>query len=88
MSDSLSIDPDTETIYSSLLFGHSFQYLQAERVGPRLFFEKSNFNLGSKGEYASHFLTVYGDNDIPNLSLLTSGRMASLMNGIRAWRSC
>jgi len=62
-------------IYWSILFGRNdsyFYYLQAERIGPRRFFETSDFlvrqnrQLGSGGEYTAHFLSTFGSNAIPN----------------------
>src|SRR5216683_4689290 len=48
--------------YSEALFTDSFQYLNAERVGPRVAFAMSDFvvrqhhNIGSRGEFAAHLL--------------------------------
>jgi len=44
----------------------NFQYLNAERVGPRATYKTSSFNIeslkqiGNQGEFAAHFLNVYG----------------------------
>jgi predicted ATPase len=51
-------------IYTSSLFNLGFQYLEAERVGPRPFNDMLNFQvdlsgqLGTKGEYTAHFLAI------------------------------
>jgi predicted ATPase len=51
------------------LFTDDFQYLQAERLGPRRFLEISDFQvrqhrqLGTQGEYTAHFLALFGDSD-------------------------
>ncbi|MEO5350951.1 MAG: DUF3696 domain-containing protein [Magnetococcus sp. YQC-3] len=57
------------------LFTDKFQYLQAERVGPRVTFPVSehhvqHFQLGSHGEYTSYFLEVFG-------------KKLSIVNGLR-----
>lgn len=56
---------DQSNIYKSSLFNNKFHYLQAERLGPRRFFETSDFlvnqqQIGSSGEYAAHFLSIFG----------------------------
>ena len=56
---------ETSSIVGSSLFTKNFHYLQAERVGPRRFFETSDFlvrqqmQLGAAGEYTAHFLSVF-----------------------------
>ncbi|WP_348266520.1 DUF3696 domain-containing protein [Edaphobacter sp. DSM 109919] len=58
------------------LFGPGFQYLRADRLTPAVTYAKSQHAvatrrfLGSRGEYAAHFLLEYGDVTIP--SILTS----------------
>ena len=55
-----------EAVYDSSLFGDNFYYLPADRIGPQPTFETSNYavntrkQLGGKGQYAPHFLKVYG----------------------------
>ncbi|WP_293144631.1 MULTISPECIES: DUF3696 domain-containing protein [unclassified Microcoleus] len=62
-------------VYQSNLFGNNFHYLQAERIGPRPFNEMSDHQvrhldqLGIKGEYTAHFLSLKGGKLIPNSSL-------------------
>lgn len=62
-------------VYDDALFGDYFHYLQAERVGPRLFYDRSDFlvrrhqQLGIRGEYTAHFLASFGDGEIPNWKL-------------------
>lgn len=57
-------------IYRASLFAGSFHYLQAERIGPRRFFETSDFlvrqrrQLGPAGEYTAHFLVTFGNESI------------------------
>lgn len=72
---SIASKPVTSDIYKSSLFNKKFHYLQAERLGPRLFFEMSDFQvqqleqLGVKGEYTAHFLFINENQTIPNRSL-------------------
>jgi predicted ATPase len=57
-------------IYQSSLFNTNFHYLQAERMGPRVSFEMSDFavrqqrQIGTQGEYAAHFLHLYRDEKV------------------------
>jgi predicted ATPase len=59
--------PRTEELHEFSLFGDCFHYLQAERLGPRNVFEMSDnlvrqhFQIGTRGEYAEHFLHIFGD---------------------------
>jgi predicted ATPase len=79
-------------IYNSSLFGSDFQYLQAERLGPRRFFETSDFmvsqrkQLGSAGEYTAQFLAIFGKESIGN-STLGHPEAASntLQDQVEAW---
>lgn len=56
--------------YETSLFTDQFHYLQAERVGPRNAFSMSDYlvrqrrQLGKTGEYASHYLLIWGDDPI------------------------
>ncbi|MEO5346745.1 MAG: DUF3696 domain-containing protein [Magnetococcus sp. YQC-9] len=53
-------------LFQQSLFTDRFQYVQAERFGPRAMFPVSHHavrehrQLGSKGEYTSYFLDVFG----------------------------
>ena len=75
--DVLNIDSEqvNSEVYQSNLFGKNFHYLQAERIGPRPFNEMSDYQvrqldqLGIKGEYTVHFLSLKGGQVIPNSSL-------------------
>ena len=64
-----------QEVYQSSLFSNNFHYLQAERMGPRPFFEMSDFQvrqlgqLGTRGEYTAHFLFINGRKEMPNSSL-------------------
>lgn len=54
------------------IFTDNFQYLCAERIGPRSTFPKSNYNvvehrqLGNQGEFTQHYLHVYREDKIKN----------------------
>ncbi len=92
-ADVLSIDDKPENnIYSINLFTDEFHYLQAERIGPRSGFGTSDFQvrqhrqIGSRGEYTAHYLSAFGDNDIPILGLAYSTAMSnSLNNQVEGW---
>jgi predicted ATPase len=64
--DRISLPP-TQNIEHFNLFTDDFQYLQAERLGPRRFLEISDFQvrqhrqLGTQGEYTAHYLELFGD---------------------------
>ncbi len=70
--------------YKSSLFQDNFHYLEAERICPKPFFEMNDFlvrqhrQLGSKGEYTAHFLSLYQDAKIPNQKLQHSPDDSSL----------
>ncbi len=82
----------TSPIYATGLFDDNFHYLQAERLGPRRFFETSDFlvrqrkQLGPAGEYAAHFLSVFGDELITHESLAhPHADSLSLRSQVEAW---
>lgn len=86
-----STSTDTE-IYQSSLFNDQFYYLQAERLGPRPYFEMSDFQvrqhrqLGSRGEYTAHFLSIYGDRKILNQELAHNlANSMNLKDQVEAW---
>ena len=53
-------------VFATPLFTDEFEYLQAERIGPRTSFPTSEYlvrrkkRLGNSGEYATHFLSFFG----------------------------
>jgi len=67
-ADVLRIDPASinRDIFARNPFSDTFHYLQAERLGPRTTNAVSDYQvrkhrqLGTAGEYAEHFLHVYG----------------------------
>ncbi len=79
-------------IYNASLFGNNFHYLHAERIGPRLFYETSDFlvrrhrQLGSRGEYTAHFLFAFSQSTIPNSGLSHPKAISStLQHQVEAW---
>lgn len=69
-SDVLQLVKDSGTVYPDgreRLFHNNFQYLQAERIGPRITYEMSDYMvrklkwLGTSGEFTAHFLAIHGD---------------------------
>lgn len=95
-ADVLSLVPEEslilDNIYSSSLFGNNFHYLQAERVGPRRFFETSDFlvrqgrQLGPAGEYTAQFLDTFRNEIIVNSSLSHPNAVSlALKDQVEAW---
>lgn len=79
-------------IYQFSLFNDNFQYLQAERLGPRTSCEMSDFQvrqhhqLGTKGEYVAHFLSIFRDSEIPNSTLNhPQAKSLNLLSQAEAW---
>lgn len=68
-------DSVPDSVYKTSLFGDDFQYLTAERLGPRTTFEASDYfvrehkQLGARGEYTPHFLTAFRDEKIVSETL-------------------
>ncbi|HEY9865397.1 MAG TPA: DUF3696 domain-containing protein [Candidatus Obscuribacterales bacterium] len=71
----LTSSENNSEIYKLNLFTSNFYYLQAERIGPRTYSKKSDFQvrthkqIGTSGEYTAHFLAIYRDQSIPNIEL-------------------
>lgn len=63
-------DSTLDGIYETPLFTDNFHYLQAERVGPRVFSEMSDYlvrqhrQIGPRGEFALHFLATFGQETV------------------------
>lgn len=79
-------------IYTSSLFGRDFHYLQAERIGPRSFFETSDFlvhqqrQLGPAGEFTAQFLNVFRNQNIFNQALGHPEAVSlALISQVEAW---
>jgi len=62
----LKSKPLSSDFFRNSLFDDNFQYVQAERLGPRVSSEKSDFyvrqhrHLGTRGEYCVDFLATFG----------------------------
>ena len=75
------------------LFSDSFQYLCAERVGPRTSFATSDFlvserrQLGVRGELTAHFLSTFGKKQrvAPGPLRRTDAPSADLLAQVEAW---
>jgi predicted ATPase len=67
--------PVDSKVYESSLFNHKFHYIEAERIGPRVFNQMSYSTvqllgtLGNRCEYTLHFLAVNEKKPIPNSKL-------------------
>ncbi len=88
----LASQPVQPDIFQSSLFQDNFQYLQAERIGPRNFFEMSDFavrqhrQLGARGEYTAHFLSAFGREKIPKDALAhPKAESHKLRDQVEAW---
>jgi predicted ATPase len=74
------------------LLGDECQYLCAERLGPRASFPISDFavrehrQLGTKGEFAAHYLTQYGSEKLQHdLLAHPSSASLALKDQVEAW---
>lgn len=79
-------------IYEISLFTDNFHYLTAERIGPRPSFEMSSYNvrqqqqIGVRGEYAAHFLSVFANKKIVREPLRHPDASSEhLKNQVDAW---
>lgn len=86
-----SIDP---SIYQEPLFTDRFQYLTAERIGPRAFYGTSDFfvgqqrKIGTKGEFATQYLARYGDEEVGAAQVRhPNARNTQLKGQVEAWLS-
>jgi predicted ATPase len=88
----LASESTDSEVYQSSLFSKKFHYLQAERIGPRPFNDISDYQvqrlgqLGTRGEYTAHFLSINEDKDIPNNQLShPMAKSKDLSNQVEAW---
>ncbi|GAB4291386.1 MAG: DUF3696 domain-containing protein [Oscillatoriaceae cyanobacterium] len=89
---SLASNPAPREVYTASLFSDNFQYLHAERIGPRAYLEMSDFQvrqhrqIGTKGEYVAHFLSIYRDENIANSKLShPHANSLKLKDQVEAW---
>lgn len=83
---------DSFNPFDTALFNKNFQYLNAERLSPRVFFPTSAYHveelhsLGIKGEYTAHFIAVKQRETIPIKELRHPRTKAlSLLSQLDAW---
>lgn len=82
----------SESLRRLSLFGDSFQYLNAERLGPRILSEvpddyaTNRRDLGPSGEYTAHFLNNFGQDQVSSdLLLHPSDVSRSLLPQVESW---
>lgn len=88
----IAVAPKSSEIFKSSLFNENFHYLEAERTGPRTSFQMSDFHvrqhrqLGTRGEYTEHFLSVFGSENIHHRLLAhPSTEFLKLHDQVEAW---
>ena len=82
-----------ERVYDTSLFSDNFHYLPTDRIGPQPVFETSDYSvrerrqLGVKGEYAPHFLDIFGAREViaETLAHPTKTTETNLKNQVDAW---
>jgi predicted ATPase len=82
----------TGDIWKMNLFGDEFQYLRAERIGPRTSFGMSDYEvrhhrqIGSSGEFVAHFLSLFGSEIVELEGLRHPAASANtLQSQVEAW---
>jgi predicted ATPase len=88
----LSGSESTGEIWKTSLFRDEFQYLRAERIGPRTSFAMSDYEvrhhrqIGSGGEFVAHFLSLFGSETVESEKLRDPAATAnSLQSQVEAW---
>ncbi len=88
----LTSQPVQNVIFEENLFRLGFQYLQAERIGPRATFPLSDHevrwlrSIGKFGEFATHYLALFGAKPMPNPELRhASADSIKLRDQVEAW---
>ena len=91
MLEQLTSDVDPR-VFTQSLFTDTCHYLQAERIGPRTSFQVSDDQvrrhnqLGPKGQYAAHFLSVHARRPIALRSLAhPEAKSDALADQVEAW---
>jgi len=94
LSDILKVQSEQidSSIYKCSIFNDNFHYLKAERIGPQISYPMSESDvvrkqqIGTNGEYATHFLAYFGNRDIPNKKLShPKAKSMSLKDQVDAW---
>ena len=83
-----------ENVIKQSAFNGHFQYLSAERIGPRMYFPMDPFkvehvrNIGYQGEYAVHYLAKFQRDKI-NIKELIKSKISTpnLLSEVEAWLS-
>ncbi|MDM8551640.1 DUF3696 domain-containing protein [Desulfobacterales bacterium HSG2] len=85
---------ESNEVFKTPLFSRGFNYLVAERIGPRVVQQKNDFavkefrSMGNAGEYTAHFLAIHGREIIPDDIRLHKGAPSnSLLSQTEAWLS-
>ncbi|NJN97347.1 MAG: DUF3696 domain-containing protein [Anaerolineales bacterium] len=88
----LASSPVKTNIFKASLFSDDFQYLQAERLGPRVSSIVSDFRvrqhrqLGTRGEYTVNFLSIFERDKIAHPNLAHPKAISfDLTDQIEAW---
>jgi predicted ATPase len=88
----LEVAPDLEALAKESLFSDSFNYLSADRIGPRLLYETSeeavevHRSIGARGQFAVHYLTKFGDDLISSGMPRHEGASSErLIDQVEAW---
>lgn len=89
----LSSPPVSNKTWNLNLFTDDFQYLRAERLGPRSSFTMSDFQvrqhrqLGTQGEYTAHYLSLFGSSEkiISTALAHASESSLNLLRQVEAW---
>jgi len=89
--DSLKITNDVDLSLADSILGLNFQYLRAERLGPRLTSVKEDYpvtrekNVGLSGEFTAHYMLVYGDDKIAKELRHEKAVSNTLKSNVEAW---
>jgi predicted ATPase len=80
------------SVYNSGLFNDNFHYLKAERIAPRNYFQMSDFKvrqhqqIGSQGEFTTHFLSINEYKKIPHSQLSHPSAQSDILKSqVEAW---
>ncbi len=81
-------------IYTESLFNGNFQYITAERLGPRVTYQTSDFSVGQqrrigiRGEFSAHYLALFGDDEVTNKRTNHERASSNQLKGqLEAWLS-
>ena len=85
---------DSHQLFSESLFGDRFHYVAADRHGPGMYFRTSiqdvirHGQIGVRGEFAPHFLSVYGSSyEVSETMRLSEADGPNLLQQLEAWMS-